>query len=75
MKTIKEVNEQNYLEKMQRKEESEAMIREQQVKNVKSKVEAAQRRQDSQTIVFHTKRNENQMTKQLKQQFQSQIEQ
>ena len=29
MKTIKEVNEQNYLEKMQRKEESEAMIREQ----------------------------------------------
>ena len=41
MKTIKEENEQNYLEKIHRKDENEAALRQKQVENAKEKAQAA----------------------------------
>ena len=63
MKAIKEENEQNYIEKMQRREESEAQLRDAKMRNIQEKAEAAQRRSEMKNLVYESKRSQMQETR------------
>lgn len=63
---IKAVNEQNYLDKLQRKNEQEAEIRQKQLANAQEKVSAQKRREIVRKQVAEKRRQEYSLTKQSK---------
>ena len=63
---IKVVNEQNYLDKLQRKNEQEAEIRQKQLANAQEKVSAQKRRETVRKQFAEKRRQEYSLTKQSK---------